>query len=454
MPQTRVRVMATCTRHSPLSQDHSMPASRTMTGLKVDNRHKLAPRVQSNQISVTLSVGSGLYQKRLATSLLRIGMLRRVLRFGPDMEVLDPDGSESLTPVKQFRFYKLANRLIWAGWSRLPSTGRSRLPIVATSWLADRLASRWVPESSIFHGWTSVCLASLHAAKRQRAITLVENPMLHPRGWQREVLAECKRFSVSPRDCDAVLSVPQIQRREREYEVCDRIVVNSTVAHRSFEEFGHADKTVVVQPGVDHVFFAPAAEPASPQLFRVCYAGRVELAKGVVYLLHAWKRLALPHAELLLIGEIRPEMKPLLNGYADATVRLPGFVAPEELAEIYRQSSVFAFPSVNEGLALVMLEAMASGIAVIATDKSGGEDCITEGNDGFVIPARSVDAIAEAILWCYRNRDELMEMGKAARKKVEKQFTLAAYEERQIDLYRSLVAARDPVVTNHSNRPL
>jgi alpha-maltose-1-phosphate synthase len=369
-------------------------------------------------------------------------MLRRVLRFGLDLEVLDPDDHQSLKIVRRFRFYRIVNRLLWAGWTRLPGTGRSRLPVVATACLADRLASRWVPPSIIFHGWTAVCLASLQAAKRQGAITLVENPMLHPQHWQGAVLAECKRFSVRPRDCDAVLATPLIRRREREYALCDRIVVNSSVARQSFEERGLGNKAVVVWPGVDHLFYQPATEVPPPQQFRVCYVGRVELAKGMGYLLQAWKRLALPHAELLLIGEVRPEMDLLLRNYAHPSVRLMGLLAPLEVAELYRRSSVFVFPSVNEGLALVLLEAMASGLAVVASDKSGATDCVAPGKEGLVVPAGSSEALAEAILWCYNHPDELTVMGRAARKRVAEQFTLAHYEQRQIDLYRSLVSTK------------
>jgi glycosyltransferase involved in cell wall biosynthesis len=402
--------------------------------------------MQSNPISVTLSTGSAPYQKGLATSLMRNGMLRRVLRFGPTLEVLDPDGDESLKLIRRYGWPKFTNRLLWAGWTRLPGVGRSRLPVVATSWLADHLASKWIPASSLFHGWTAVCLASLDAAKRRGAITLVENPMLHPRQWQREVLTECKRFGVNPTDCDAVLAEPLIRRREREFEVCDQIVVNSTVACRSFEEFGYGKKARVVSPGVDHLFFAPAIQPTRQQLFRVCYVGRLELAKGIGYLLQAWKQLALPQAELLMIGEIRPEIDSLVRSHVDASVRLIGVLTPQKVAEFYRQSNIFAFPSVNEGFALVLLEAMAAGLPVVASDKSGAVECVSEGKDGIIVPARSVDALAEAILWCYRHRDETTAMGRSARKKVEERFTLAHYEQRQIDLYRSLAATTAPAL--------
>src|SRR5260370_9322378 len=85
---------------------------------------------------------------------------------------------------------------------------------------------------------------------------------------------------------------------------------------------------------------------------------------------------------------------------------------------------------------MVLLEAMASGLPVIASDKSGAQDCVAEGRDGFVVATRNVDALAERILWCYERRDETRAMGRAARMKIEQEFTLAHYAERQISLYR------------------
>jgi starch synthase len=365
-------------------------------------------------------------------------MLRRVLRFGPDPAVLDPNENGSLEVVKRFPTYRIATRLLWGAWRRLPGARRSHLPVVATSWLADRLASKYVPPSSIFHGWVVVCLACLRAAKRRGAMTMVQNPAVHLLHWQREVMTECDRFAINPRDCDAILPASLIHRAQREYDQCDRIVVLSQVARQSFEQFGFANKVVVVLPGVDHTFFSPPARPAPPPLFRVCYAGRIELAKGVPYLLQAWKRLRLPRAELLLAGEIMPEITSLLRSCADDCIKPLGNLPLEKVAECYRDSSLFVFPSVNEGFGLVLLEAMACGIPVVATDKSGAQDCVTEGQDGFVVPARNSDALAEAILWCYQHQDQTMAMGKAARAKVEGQFTLSHYEERQIALYRSL----------------
>jgi glycosyltransferase involved in cell wall biosynthesis len=193
----------------------------------------------------------------------------------------------------------------------------------------------------------------------------------------------------------------------------------------------------VVNAGVDHQFFAPPSKTAPRDIFRVCYAGRVELLKGIPYLLQAWKQLRLPCAGMTFIGEVAPEMGRIISQWALPNVRFLGSKPPLELAKCYRASHLFVFPSVNEGLARVLLEAMSSGLPVIATELSGAEDCITSGVEGNVVPARNVAALAEAILWHFQNPEASAAMGEAARSRIERQFTFPHYVDRVIRVYRA-----------------
>jgi glycosyltransferase involved in cell wall biosynthesis len=226
---------------------------------------------------------------------------------------------------------------------------------------------------------------------------------------------------------------------EAEFAAGDFIVVPSTVARESFARAGLGHKALVVHAGIDAEFFKPSEASASRQVFRVCYTGRVEIAKGVTYLLQAWNQLSLPTAELVLIGEVAAEMQSLVRQYATPNVRFTGFLPADRVADWYRQSDVFAFPSVNEGLARVLIEAMASGLPVIATRASGAEDCVTPGVDGTIVPERNPEALAEAILWHFQNRDATRQMGTAARAKIVGRFTVSHYVERMIRTYGSLL---------------
>jgi glycosyltransferase involved in cell wall biosynthesis len=390
----------------------------------------------SNPVTVTLSLGSQPFQMAVAEELQRIGALRRILAFSAGVEIFDPDGIDGLKLVRSYRRYKLMNRLIWAAWRRLPrSESAWNMPIIVSTRYADRLASNWVSPAAIFHGWTGNCLACIKRARRHGSIILIEQATMHPRDWQDALLKECAAFGVRPRDCRASLPASLTSRMEREYELADALLVPSQVARRSFERAGYGERTVVVNAGVDHHFFAPPFKTAPRSIFRVCYVGRIELLKGLPYLLQAWNELALAQAELVLIGEVAPEMHRFIEQWALPSVRFPGFMPRSELAKWYRASHLFVFPSVNEGLARVLFEAMSCGLPVIATERSGAEDCITSGVEGNVVPARNATALAEAILWHYQNSEASASMGKAARSRIEQQFTLPHYVERVIKTY-------------------
>jgi glycosyltransferase involved in cell wall biosynthesis len=144
-----------------------------------------------------------------------------------------------------------------------------------------------------------------------------------------------------------------------------------------------------------------------------------------LYLLEAWKKLRLPKAELLLIGGVSHEMASILRRYRG--VRHISNVSNSELREYYARSSVFVLPSLEDGFAVVCAEAMACGLPVITTVNTGASDIITDQKDGFIVPIRSPDAIAEHLELLYRNDELRQEMSAAALAKAQTQLSWQRY---------------------------
>ena len=103
-------------------------------------------------------------------------------------------------------------------------------------------------------------------------------------------------------------------------------------------------------------------------------------------------------------------------------------MSAEALRERYRAADMFVFPSNFEGFGLVILEAMACGLPVIATDATAGPDVLAE-NTGQVIRANDLDGLVESLRWAGASRDRAAAMGSAARARASS-MTWAQYRNR------------------------
>lgn len=178
-----------------------------------------------------------------------------------------------------------------------------------------------------------------------------------------------------------------------------------------------ASRIHVVPYGVDLEQFHPPAEPpAGP--FRVLFVGQLTQRKGVKYLLEAWRELALPKAELVLVGRGHVDRQ-LLRPY-EGSFRLELNVhSRARMRSLYQGSHVFCMPSLTESFGLVYLEAMACGTPVIGTPNTGAADVVRDGRDGFLVPIRRIEPLKERLLWCYENQAALMSFRAEARRRAE-----------------------------------
>lgn len=207
-------------------------------------------------------------------------------------------------------------------------------------------------------------------------------------------------------------SAAKLARKDAELSLADTVFVASQFTRQTLQ--GTGVRSVHVIPyGAPEV---SVEEPVSREgKLRVLFAGSLGQRKGLSYLLAAAERLA-GNVELTLLGAKTADGCAPLEAATRAHRWIPSLPHHEVLAEMSRQD-VMVFPSLFEGFGLVMLEAMSRGLPVIATPHTAAPDVLTEGEDGFVIPIRSVDAIVEKLEILLRDRPRLQAMKMAARAK-------------------------------------
>jgi glycosyltransferase involved in cell wall biosynthesis len=293
----------------------------------------------------------------------------------------------------------------------------------------DLLAASCLPEVDVLLAWSQVSLYTMRKAKKRGITVILEHPMVHVNTWMNLMKEEYARTGIQKGLKYSLFTSLMEKRMLAEYETADYINVNSSYSRRTFIQNGVPARKLILTPlGIDTDFFKPAVSVSASEKikFQVLYVGRLELLKGVHYLIEAFAALNLPDSELLLVGRVLPEMQPFLEKYAGTYTYL-GHKNQEELREIYQGASVLVLPSVQESFGLVLTEAMACGVPVIATENTGGPDIITEGQNGFVVPIRNVAAIQEKIMVLYNSRCCLPGMSDNARKTVMERFSLEVY---------------------------
>jgi glycosyltransferase involved in cell wall biosynthesis len=220
---------------------------------------------------------------------------------------------------------------------------------------------------------------------------LCDRGSTHQRFQENAVREEYRRWNVP-----LPLEKPHIALREEKiYAAADAITVPSTAARRSFLAMGLPPEKVHVIPyGVRLDKFTRTAEPPSNS-FEVLFAGQVSLRKGIPYLLQAFSRLRHPNKRLTIVGHIQDDVRTILSKLPTDNVVFTGSIPQPELARKMSASHLLALASIEEGLALVQGQAMACGCPVLATAATGAEDLFTDGEQGFIVPDRDVDALAE-----------------------------------------------------------
>jgi glycosyltransferase involved in cell wall biosynthesis len=192
------------------------------------------------------------------------------------------------------------------------------------------------------------------------------------------------------------------------------------------KNFGFAgDRTAVVPYGMNPEFLSIRNDPVPG---RVLFAGTAELRKGIHYLAMAAEKLIARglRYEFRIAGNVEPS---IANQEICRHLTFLGRVPRDEMATEFAKADLFVLPSLAEGSAEVIYEALACGLPVVTTPEAGS--IVRDGIEGRIVPSRDAEALADAISEINRDRGKRTAMANAAQQRA-RDFTLEKYGERLV----------------------
>ena len=230
-----------------------------------------------------------------------------------------------------------------------------------------------------------------------------------------------------------------IEKEIREYNLSDYIFVPSSFAKKTFIENGIDEKKIIKVPYGTNLDEFYAEENISKQ-FTIISTGHISVRKGSLYLLEAFSELNLDDSKLLMVGNIEKDLFPFLKPFfLNPNIIFQKHVNQKKLRSFYNNSNLFVTSSLEEGLAVVQIQAMACGLPLICTPNSGGEELIEEGKNGFICPIRDKDYLKNKIIYFYNNREKLKILGKNSNYKAKNYFSWDKYSQDIYQEYKKLI---------------
>jgi glycosyltransferase involved in cell wall biosynthesis len=314
---------------------------------------------------------------------------------------------------------------------------------------AAAVARLKLPTHDVFFGYAYASLEMLQAEKSRGKMTIL--CQIDPGPAEFRLVVEEMRKHPEIAGPPTGLPDENIDRNRREWELADIIIVNSDWSRQALISEGVPPAKIEILP----LAFEPESENLtsenqqssdtsprpSPQrgegVLRVLWLGQVNVRKGIHYLMAAARLLERENIQFDMVGPVN--ILPGAVAAAPRNMTFHGPVSRDRAAEWYRQSDVFVLPTLSDGFALTQLEALAHGLPVIVTPNCGG--VVTEGQTGFVIPARDPQALAAAILKFIDDRRLSAAMAPRCRVAV-KAYSVEAYGRRLVEIIGKYSAPR------------
>jgi glycosyltransferase involved in cell wall biosynthesis len=301
---------------------------------------------------------------------------------------------------------------------------------------ADRrmaqLVRRERPAAVIAHD--TAALLSLEAAREVGSLGILNQVIGHRAVGEPLLLAElARRPDFAPRRVQSDPALTELCRREA--LAAGHCLAPSDYVRDTLQAVGVPRERISVLPyGVDVERFRPRGGPRPPGPVRLLFVGQLSQRKGLAYLLEAVASLPPGLVQTTLIGPLVAP-KAALDRFAGHFRHLP-VVPHHEIHRHFAEADLFAYPSLHEGSALAIYEALASGLPVVATPNAGS--VVRDGCEGFLVPVANALPLAERIRALAEDETLRRRMSAAARERAL-EFTWMNYQQRLAAILARLV---------------
>lgn len=310
-----------------------------------------------------------------------------------------------------------------------------------------RAACRIVREGAargarIYHFRAGYGGASLREARRLGLITVCDHSAVHPALFEYTgVHGGAFPASPLPPPADAFWAAVQSDIDEADIVLVNSDFVRETFAFQKFD----LSKVRVIYLGIDEQFLSripsrPVAPASVVKTLHLLFAGAFSKRKGAIELLEALAMLPDLDWQLSIVGQVDADIR---TAYA-APLTAPricelGWIARDELAVRMTEADIFVFPSLGDGSARVVFEALACGCYVVTTPNAGS--IVRDGIHGALVPPGVPDALADALRKAASNRQRLLEIGAENARLIYANYGQTRYGEQLADLYHSLTTS-------------
>jgi glycosyltransferase involved in cell wall biosynthesis len=315
--------------------------------------------------------------------------------------------------VVTFLFHGLLSRFLHFFEENLSMDFREFTQTLFSKWAAKKLA---VEGWDVIYSFSGVAEEIFKSISKGHTLYFLVRGSSHIR-TQAKLLEEEERRAGVPIDRPKAWIVA---REEREYELADAVAVLSTFAKRSFLEEGFPENKLRLLPlGAQLSHFRPSENViedrcqriVTGQPLRVLMVGTFSFRKGAVDFLKIAESLK-GTCMFRFVGKLENEVKHHFSGDQSNIEFIPR--QPEfNLPSFYKWADIFLFTTIEDGFAVVLAQAQASGLPILTTTNCSGSDIIREGQTGWVLPIRDPQAFVDRLCWCDAHRSELAQMVRA-----------------------------------------